>query len=411
MKTRVLLLTLLSAVSLALATPDFVHPGVLLGAQQLAFVKQQIGLGVAPFNATLQKALAYTFVNKRNQSSMSPDWNGTISCGFFGTHDYGCGNLSSDAESALMQSYLWAATSDAKWAERATSILNFYGQNLLTYDTSWGNGLVVSGWTTTMLARAAEILSSTGAPWLPADVTDFRTMFNRAAVAKMWDGACENGNWELTMIEGLASIAVFTENRTIWDHAIEMWNIRVPAYIYISDDGPTHKPGPARCGKYSPYWYNQLVFNSSVDGVSQETCRDFGHTAYGLAATFNVAETALIQGLDLYTPNLKRLHATVDFHTAFLNAGAAAGWPRDPYHKPALNVSSRFVCNGTNLSLAYGPTYQVALTGLERAGVTSPEATNYTQSWVWKLTGGDILGQFMVMYEPLTHGAPAPSTK
>lgn len=60
------------------------------------------------------------------------------------------------------------------------------------------------------------------------------------------------GNWELAMIEGLASIAVFTENRTVWDHAIEMWNIRVPAYIYISDDGPTHRPGPARCGKYSP---------------------------------------------------------------------------------------------------------------------------------------------------------------
>jgi hypothetical protein len=66
------------------------------------------------------------------------------------------------------------------------------------------------------------------------------------------------------MIEGLASIAVFTENRTLWDHAIAMWNIRVPAYIYISDDGPTHKPGPARCGKYSPYWYDQVVFNASV---------------------------------------------------------------------------------------------------------------------------------------------------
>ena len=84
MMTRVFLI-LLSAVSLTLATPDFVHPGVLLSAQQLAFVKQQIGLGVAPFNATLQKALAFTFVNERNQSSMSPDWNGTISCGFYGT--------------------------------------------------------------------------------------------------------------------------------------------------------------------------------------------------------------------------------------------------------------------------------------------------------------------------------------
>lgn len=86
-------------------------------------------------------------------------------------------------------------------------------------------------------------------------------------------------------------------------------------------------------------WYDQTVFNASVDGVSQETCRDFGHTAYGLAATFNVAETALLQGVDLYTPNLKRLSATVALHTGLLNAGAVHGWPRDPFHKPAVNVS------------------------------------------------------------------------
>lgn len=196
------------------------------------------------------------------------------------------------------------------------------------------------------------------------------------------------------MIEGLASIAVFTENRTLWDHAIAMWNIRVPAYIYISDDGPTHKAGPARCGKYSPYWYDQVVFNASVDGVSQETCRDFGHTAYGLAATFNVAETALIQGLDLYAPNLKRLTAAVALHTGLMDAGAADGWPKDPYHQPPLAVARPLLCSGKNLTLGYSATYQVALTGLERAGAADvAAAVNYTRSWVWKL--GNPIGQFM----------------
>lgn len=94
---------------------------------------------------------------------------------------------------ALLQSYLWAVTGDEKWATRAVNILNYYGANLKTFDTSWGNGLVVSGWATTEIARAAEILSSTGAPWAPADVAAFKEMLQRAAVPNMWDGACENG--------------------------------------------------------------------------------------------------------------------------------------------------------------------------------------------------------------------------
>ena len=42
------------------------------------------------------------------------------------------------------------------------------------------------------------------------------------------------------------------------------------------------------------------VFNASVNGICQETCRDLGHTQYGMASTLNAAETARIQGVDLY---------------------------------------------------------------------------------------------------------------
>ena len=35
-------------------------------------------------------------------------------------------------------------------------------------------------------------------------------------------------------------------------------------------------------------------------GVCQETCRDFGHMQMGFGACVNAAETAFIQGVDLY---------------------------------------------------------------------------------------------------------------
>jgi hypothetical protein len=143
--------------------------------------------------------------------------------------------------------------------------------------------------------------------------------------------------------------------------------------------------------------------------VSQETCRDFGHVAYGLASTFNVAETALIQGVDLFSPNLKRLHSALEFHTSLLVAGAANGWPEDPYHRPPLNITRALVCNGTALSLYYPATYQVALAAMQRAGLAAPSAEAYQQEYVWRLGGSDMMGQYMMMYEPLSHGAPAPA--
>ena len=42
------------------------------------------------------------------------------------------------------------------------------------------------------------------------------------------------------------------------------------------------------------------MFNASVSGICQETCRDLGHTQLGIAGMINGAETAFIQGVDLY---------------------------------------------------------------------------------------------------------------
>ena len=188
-----------------------------------------------------------------------------------------------------------------------------------------------------------------------------------------------------------------------------MWRERVPAYFYRAEaDGPAPQ-AVAHCGGKA-YWYGQLVFNSSVNGVSQETCRDFGHLSYGLASTFNVAETALIQGVDLYTANADRLRGALEFHTGLLNGG---GYPPSgsPYKPGARNVTNPLVCNGTQLKLSYAPTYQVGLTGMARLyGSTKslPNTARYVQQWVWNLSASDACGHFMYCDEELTHATPAP---
>ena len=199
----------------------------------------------------------------------------------------GCKEESADATAALLQSYLWAITRNPVWAVRATGIMNHYADNLRGYNHSF-NGPLEAAWAAQKWGRAAEILNSTGAPWAPSAVAAFATMLQTHSVPMLWNGSCDNGNWELSMIEGLSSIAVFAENATLWQRAMDMWRVRVPAYLYYAPvDGPHPAPAPEYC-THPPYWGKQVVYNASVNGVCQETCRDFGHTGFGIASTFNV---------------------------------------------------------------------------------------------------------------------------
>ncbi len=50
-----------------------------------------------------------------------------------------------------------------------------------------------------------------------------------AQVPLIYKGSPANGNWELTMLEAMAGIAVFTENSTLLDHANLFWTQRVPS--------------------------------------------------------------------------------------------------------------------------------------------------------------------------------------
>ena len=108
----------------------------------------------------------------------------------------------------------------------------------------------------------------------------------------------------------MLGVAVFTENATLFDHAVLFWQQRLPAYFYLHTDGPEPVPSP----RGGTTWHGQTVFNASLDGLCQETCRDLGHTQMGLAAALNGAETAWLQGVDLYAQERTRITTAMEFH-------------------------------------------------------------------------------------------------
>src|SRR5437763_30991 len=103
------------------------------------------------------------------------------------------------------------------------------------------------------------------------------------------------------MMEASIGAAVFLEDPSNYEKAMSIFAARVPAYIYLKSDGPY--PIAVRGMNNTQaaiikYWFNQTTY--PVNGITQETCRDFAHLSYGIASMSHIAETSRIQGKDLW---------------------------------------------------------------------------------------------------------------
>lgn len=373
---------------IAAAMGGFVHPGVLLSAEQLAFVKQQVASQQGPVYEAYLKALKSKSA-ALDYKPLGPPASLVIECGSYSHPDYGCTWEGEDGTAAYLQALLYLVNGTAAYGANALTILNAYSRVLLYNNT---NAPLQSAWGASKWTRAAELMSRAAPPdgpvvWAPADVAAFNAFLYRASLPQYLNGSGANGNWELSQIEAMFGIAVLTENATLFDHAATFWRQRVPAYFYISSDGP--KPVPAPRGP--TWWFNQLVFNASVDGVAQETCRDLGHLQFGLGAALNAAETALIQGLDLFGEEETRLVAGMEFHAHLLLPNVTA---------PA------YVCNGTGVKTSLEATFVLGYNAFaNRRGVPLPQTAAHITNAVLPMP--DPEDMFMHIYEPLTHGGNA----
>jgi hypothetical protein len=187
------------------------------------------------------------------------------------------------------------------------------------------------------------------------------------------------------MLDALSGIAVFTEDRELFNHTFALWRARLPAYFWSVAD-PGGKPVPPR-GR--PSWYGQVTFNASVDGVCQETCRDMGHTQMGLASALYAAETASIQGVDLLGEAQPRVVAALEFHARLLLLNDSA--------MPA------YVCAGAGVHLSYPPTFDVAYEQYHRRRNVSLPLTKQHLARTVRPMADPVAGHIFV-YESLNHG-------
>ncbi|WP_340682210.1 alginate lyase family protein [Amycolatopsis coloradensis] len=313
-----LALGLFSAPSQA-APATFTHPGVLVSRPQLDFVRAKVQAGAQPWKQAYDAMMSSSYASL----SRSPKPRAIVECGSYSNPNIGCTDERQDAIAAYSLSLAWYITRDAKYATKAIEIMDAWSAILKDHTNS--NAPLQSAWSASSWPRAAEIIKHTYTSW--PNSGRFGTMLRNVYLPEVINGSHSNGNWELSMTEAAIGIAVFLDDKAAYDRAVAKFRTRVPAYLYLTSDGALPKTAPGSGldtrDKIVKYWQGQTTF---VNGLSQETCRDFTHTGYGLAAIANFAETTRIQGQDLYPEIADRLREGLGFHAKYQMGAAVPSW-------------------------------------------------------------------------------------
>lgn len=371
------LLTALPGGGRAEAAPAaFSHPGVLVSRAQLDFVRGKVQAGAQPWKGAYDQMMASRYASQ----SRTPKPRAIVECGSYSNPNNGCTDEREDAIAAYTNALAWYITRDAGYAQKAIQLMDAWSATITDHTNS--NAPLQTGWAGSVWPRAAEIIRYTYTSW--PNVNRFATMLRDVYLPEVAGGSKSNGNWELTMMEAAVGISVFLDDRASYDRAVTRYLNRVAAYVYLDTDGALPKTVPGSGldtrDKIINYWQGQSTF---VTGLSQETCRDFTHTGYGISSISHVAETSRIQGEDLYPQVGERLRHALGFHAKYQRGEAVPSW----------------LCGG-RLTLGLGPVTEVGYNAMHnRLGYAMTNTQALTESQ--RPAGTNNL---FVAWETLTHG-------
>ena len=407
------------------------HPGIVVSQAQLEATRAAYQAGNPVIVDQVNKAQdsAYGSINYSVQGPVS---GGINQCGSNSNPNKGCQAADNDSNAAYVQALLWYMTGNQAYANNAMEIMNTYAKSFRGYagtnglpcpgGTDCSNGPLQSGWDAEKWPRAAEIIrygktsSGAGAGWSAADVTAFGNMLKNIYQPVIQHGSGTNGNWDMTMIDGMMQIAVFTENPTLLASARSFWKGRVPDLFYLqAKDGGNHAPSP----RGNPSWFGQTVFNSSTNNVGQETCRDLRHMEDSISSTLLAAETDWIQGGELYTDTTMTAEDRI---VGAMNVMAGLESRRRGGPDSLITAPSGY-CTGSGAShvnqIAVGPgtTYAIGYNAYHNrlnvaamadgSGTTGLHGTANTYNWIQDglLTQSleNDQGNHMTLFEALTH--------
>jgi len=265
----------------------FVHPGILHTAADLQRMRRQVAAGAQP----------YLDGFKRLQSHPQSSSDYVVRGGFAETGRKPSRKSSEhegDANAAYQNAMMWAITGRQAHADKAIEILNAWSSKLKVI--SGRDRILAAGISGVKFAAAAEILRHTESGWAERDIAQMEAMLTTVYYPVLKDMApFANGNWSLAALQTVMAIAVFTDDRAMFDRAVD--------WFHNGKDN-------ARLTHY--------VINAT--GQCQESGRDQQHAMLGLGYLAVVAEIGWHQDVDLYGAENNRILAGFEY-TASYNLG------------------------------------------------------------------------------------------
>lgn len=308
------------------APAGFAHPGIVVSGPQLDAVKAKVAAKQEPWASAFTALKASRF----SKPTWTPRARAVVACGGHNVINEGCTDETDDAQAAYAHALLWRLTGDQAHAAKAIEILDAWSAVLTEHrfdEKTYVNGHLQAAWAGEIFTKAAEVVRYGGSGWKAERISRFEGMLKNAFLPMVKDGWKGGGaNGQLSMAEATMNIGVFTNDRAVFDEGLGDWRRQVVSAVYHTSDGAKPIPPPDTIIKASgidKYWGSPASYPSGLQG---ETCRDLGHMAMGFAALLNAAETASIQGVDLYGEQRNRIIAGMEYNSRFVNDRSASGW-------------------------------------------------------------------------------------
>lgn len=326
----------------------FVHPGVLVDIDQLSMARAKIADGEQPWTAAFARMRdsggSVATPTRKYWRFSSLDYPpapvtevrcmGSIGRSYAATHpemnlsDSGCREQTDDAMAAYTHALMWYFTGNPAYAEKSIEIMNAWASTLreIKFDQPrtdkrqqiYAGGLLQAAWTGQIFPRAAEIIRYTYDGWNSTDVAQFEDFLETVIYPVIKDGWSGGANALMSFPEAIMGIGVFNNNRAIFESGVDMWRQNVKTIIYMPSDGSQPIAPHSMYGGANTkgYWFDPSEY---LPGLGGETGRDLSHTMMGFGAMSNGAQTASIQGVDLFGEEQDRIVTAYELHAKWIN--------------------------------------------------------------------------------------------
>lgn len=338
-----------------------VHPGVLSTASDLAFMREMVDAGQAPW-AGAYAALAgnphsqASYVAHPHPTPCRGGW--CVSHGY--AEDYI--TMANDAAAAYQAALRFWVTGETTFADAAVRTMDGYATTV-QYLTGDSNVLLMQGAQGFQWAAAAELLRDYQ-PWVRSGgFARFQTFllerfYNDPAINNglhrflvAHNGTCDSHywlNWDLFALAAVAAIGVVCDRRDIYEEAVTYY-----------------RSGPGNGAAQHAVWF----MHPGYLGQHQEMGRDPGHASADPILLGQFLEVAWNQGDDLYSLGDNALLAMSEY-TFKSMAGNPVPW---------VNYAG---CDTTSTGVAFGSIYRPGVDLLlnhyvNRKGLAAP----YTTPW------------------------------